>query len=145
MQPFNPMQGGLRPFPNAGSGFGPQEHYAPPPGGFAPPPPQVPPAQAQGMSDRASGIMGTANLAPPGPESAITDDFASEMGNALLQGQSAQAPTDGGGIGLMGTLGIVNLGAGIGSQIFSHLTRPKPKRPRVNIPGGSNQMRSNMM
>ena len=64
------------------------------------------------------------------------------MGNALLRGESAPAPglDGGGGIGLMGTLGIANLGAGIGSQIYSHLTRPKQRRPRLSIPAGRNTM-----
>jgi hypothetical protein len=42
----------------------------------------------------------------------------------------------------MGTLGILNLGAGLGSQIYKMVTAEKPRRPRMPIPmPGGNPMR----
>lgn len=54
----------------------------------------------------------------------------SKIGAADMLGQ----PGSGGGIGLMNTLGIVNMGMGIGSQIFNAL-QPKPRQRRQVSPG----------
>lgn len=57
----------------------------------------------------------------------------SDAMNADMPGGSAE---DSKGIGLMGTLGIINMGAGLGAQIYKMATRKKPEKPRMAVPTG---------
>jgi hypothetical protein len=61
-------------------------------------------------------------------------------GDAELDASLGYEPEKQNGIGLMGTLGILNLGAGLGRSIFEMATRPKapPKQHApVPMPGGN--------
>jgi hypothetical protein len=83
------------------------------------------------------------SLAGPAPASgppASMEEAASTMRSVGVNDSEFEPQSD--GIGLMGTLGILNLGAGLGSQIYKMVTAEKPRRPRMPIPmPGGNPMR----
>jgi hypothetical protein len=111
-----------------------------------PPAPDTPPGSQFGAPSMAPHPNNPVSSMSPGQSRVFGQMSIDEKTDALASLQPpAPGPDGSGGIGLMGTLGIANLGAGIGSQIYSFLTRPKPQRQRPNVPGGQNTMRSNMM
>lgn len=92
---------------------------------------------------------GMSNPADPGalPEAAaaLSHSEFEQMGAPRAPADKAPGPDGSGGIGLMGTLGILNVGMGLGGQIFKMVTAAKPKpqkRRRMPVPTpGGNPMR----
>jgi hypothetical protein len=121
---MNGVSGGLGPESVQGFGNVASPSYA------QPPPPQTP--------------ADIGELVGPGPASGAPvgmGEAESTMRSLGVNDSEFEPPKDG-GIGLMGTLGILNLGAGLGSQIYKMVTAEKPRRPRMPIPmPGGNPMR----
>ena len=87
--------------------------------------------------------------APVSPQEAagVTGSFGPSIGGmpgSIGGGRELEAPPDGpdgsNGIGLMGTLGIINAGAGLGGQIFKMISassqKPKKRYRAVGGPSG---------
>lgn len=97
-------------------------------------------------------VQGMGNLSAPGyqyqPPQSLPDigelvgpsQQSKPTGDAGLDASLGYEPEKQKGIGLMGTLGILNLGAGIGRQIFNMVNRPSAPKPpprAVPMPGGN--------
>lgn len=100
----------------------------------------IPPLERGPMPSPSGQLLPTGGSAGPG---GFDEEAAGVAGQALLGGEAASAsdmaadgPDGSGGIGLMGTLGILNMGMGLGGQIFKMVTsgRPKPQKRRMSVP-----------
>lgn len=100
------------------------------------------PADVQGMPNIAApGYSPQAQPSQPDIGALVGPADASKgFGDDGLDKSLGYGPDGSDGIGLMGTLGILNTGAGLGGQIFKMITARKPRPPRAPIPAGGGNM-----
>jgi len=131
--------GGMRPF--SGS---PQLSYEQS-RGIAPGPVTGPYGLPLDTADKWGVNRGMSDPAAPGalPEAAAalsSSEFEQMGAPTAAIDKGAKGPDGSGGIGLMGTLGIINAGAGLGGQIFKMISassqKPKKRYRAVGGPSG---------